>query len=130
MKDSQSGEKVGNGAATGATAGAVLGTIAGLVVANGLLPGLGTLFVAGPLAAALGFTGVAATTVAGAATGAVAGGLIGALSNLGISTEDAEIYEKRISKGGVLVISKANNVNAIDVFKNHNATEIRQHTQE
>lgn len=130
MKDSQTGEKVGSGAATGATTGAVLGTIAGLVVANGLLPGLGTLFVAGPLAAALGFTGAAATAVAGAATGAVAGGLIGALSNLGISKEDAEIYEKHISKGGALVISKAGDVNAMDVFKNHNATEIRQHNQE
>ena len=71
-KDSQTGDKVGSGAVTGATTGTVLGTIAGLVVANGILPGLGTLFVAGPIATALGFTGAAATAIAGAATGAAA----------------------------------------------------------
>src|SRR4051812_48074317 len=59
MKDAQTGEKVGDGAAKGATTGAVIGAIAGLVVANGILPGIGSLFVAGPLATTLGFTGAA-----------------------------------------------------------------------
>ena len=128
LKDSQTGEKIGSGAATGATTGAVIGTIAGLVVANGVLPGLGTLFVVGPLATALGLTGAVATTVAGAATGAAAGGLIGALSNLGISKEDAELYEKRIHTGGALVICRSEETEVINVFKKHDAVEIRQYS--
>lgn len=128
MKDSQTGEKVGSGATAGATTGAVIGTIAGLVVANGILPGLGTLFVAGPLAAALGLTGAVATTVAGAATGAAAGGLIGALGQLGVSKEDAELYEKHIQKGEALVVSRSEVADAMEVFKKHNAVEIRQYS--
>lgn len=129
VKDSQTGEKIGEGAAAGAATGAVLGTVAGLVVANGILPGLGTLFVAGPLAAALGFTGAAATTVAAAATGAAAGGLIGGLSNLGVAKEDAELYQKHIQKGSVLIICRADDMDVASVFKKHNATEVRQYNE-
>lgn len=129
VKDAQTGEKVGNGAAIGAGAGAVLGTIAGLVVANGLLPGLGTLFVAGPLATALGLTGATATAVAGAATGAVAGGLIGGLTQLGVSDEDAALYEKHVKSGQVLVICRDASVDTVEIFKNHGATEVRHYTQ-
>ncbi len=127
IKDSQTNEKVGVGAAAGATTGAVIGTIAGLVVANGLLPGLGTLFVAGPLAAALGLTGATATAVAGAATGAAAGGLIGGLSQLGVDEEDAKLYERHVEEGGVLVICRADDENVIDIFHKHNASEVRQY---
>lgn len=127
MKDSQSGEKVGGGAVSGATTGAVIGTIAGLVVANGLLPGLGTLFVAGPLAATLGFTGAVATTVAGAATGVAAGGLIGALSKLGVSNEDAELYEKHIQGGEALIVCRSEEDDVMEVFRKHDAVEVRQY---
>lgn len=130
VKDSQTDEKVGVGAAAGATAGAVIGSIAGLVVANGLLPGLGTLFVAGPLAAALGLTGATATTVAAAATGAAAGGLIGGLSQLGVDSKDAELYEKHVREGDVLVICRADDAGVMDVFNRHNATEVRQYSKE
>ncbi|MES3004584.1 MAG: DUF1269 domain-containing protein [Patescibacteria group bacterium] len=127
VKDSQTGEKVGGGAVAGATTGAVLGTIAGLVVANGILPGLGTLFVAGPLATALGLSGAAATTVAGAATGAAAGGLIGGLSQLGVSDEDAKLYENHVRRGGVLVVSRADDASAMDIFMENGAEEVRQY---
>lgn len=127
VKDSQTGEKMGSGAAAGATTGAVIGTIAGLVVANGILPGLGTLFVAGPLAAALGLTGAVATTVAGAATGAAAGGLIGAFSKLGVAKEDAELYERHIRKGEVVVICRSEADDIMEVFTRHNAVEVRQY---
>lgn len=130
VKDSQTDEKVGVGAASGATAGAVIGSIAGLVVANGLLPGLGTLFVAGPLAAALGLTGATATTVAAAATGAAAGGLIGGLSQLGVDSNDAELYEKHVREGDVLVICRTDDEGVIDVFNNNNASQVRQYTAE
>ncbi len=127
IKDKQTGEKMGGGAATGATTGAVLGGIAGLIVANGILPGLGTLFVAGPLAAALGFTGAAATAVAGAATGAAAGGLIGALTNLGVAKEDVELYQNHVKGGDVLVISRGTPESTRDIFLRHGAMEVRQY---
>lgn len=126
IKDSQTGEKVGGGALKGATTGVVIGTIAGLVVANGILPGIGTLFVAGPLATALGFTGAAATTVAGAATGAAAGGLLGGLGQLGVDKKDARLYEDHVEKGEILVISRSKKYIA-DVFSRNNAMEIREY---
>ncbi len=129
IKDSQTGEKVGSGAAQGATAGAVIGGIAGLVVANGILPGLGTLFVAGPLAAALGFTGATATAIAGAATGAAAGGLLGALAKLGVGKEDVDLYEKHVREGDVLVIAHKSPPSVQDIFLTHGAVEVRQYQE-
>ena len=116
------------GATSGAVTGGVIGAIAGLIVANGILPGLGTLIVAGPIATALGFTGAAATTVAGAITGAAAGGLVGALTGLGVSDEDAQMYESRVKSGGILVTATSDNATASDVFKKYNADEVREYT--
>ncbi len=120
--------KVGAGTASGATAGAVIGAIAGLVVANGILPGLGTLFVAGPLAGALGLTGAVATTAAGAATGLAAGGILGALGNIGISSTDAVMYKSLVERGDILVVAKSNDILIKDVFIKAGAKEIRQYT--
>lgn len=128
MTDGNTGESMAQGAVEGGTVGAVIGGIAGLVVANGILPGLGSLFVAGPLAAALGLTGVAATTVAGAATGAAAGGLIGALTNMGVNDTDATMYQTYIEKGEILVAAKTDNPNAREVFEKTNAREIQQYS--
>jgi len=128
MTDSQTGEKVGSGAALGATTGAIIGGIAGLVVANGILPGLGSLFVAGPLAAALGMTSAVATTVAGVATGAAAGGLIGALTQLGVDDTDAALYESLVKKGDVLVIARTDSNATKEVFERTDALEVREYT--
>ncbi len=128
MKDAQTGDKIGAGTIGGATTGAVIGGIAGLIVANGILPGIGSLFVAGPLAAALGLTGAAATTVAGAATGAAAGGIIGGLTQFGVSHEDAELYESLVKKGDVLVVARTESVTSMmDVFTRTSATEVREY---
>ncbi|MBX4199909.1 hypothetical protein KW790_00395 [Candidatus Parcubacteria bacterium] len=123
------GERMGTRAASGAGTGAILGAIAGFVVANGILPGLGTLFVAGPLAAALGLTGVAATTAAGALTGAAAGGIIGALSGLGVSESDARMYEERVRRGGILLVVNSVAANAArEIMKKFGAEEIREYS--
>lgn len=127
--DAQTGEKIGTGAAAGATTGAIVGGIAGLVVANGILPGLGSLFVAGPLAAALGLTGAVATTAAGAVTGAAAGGLIGAFSQLGINSDDAKLYETFVQRGEILVIARTNDMATKEVFERTNAMEVREYIQ-
>lgn len=97
------GADVAGGAASGATAGGVIGALAGLLVGTGIFPGIGTLLIGGPLAVALGLGGAAATTVSGAVTGIIAGGLIGALTNLGLSDEEAREYEDSIRQGGILV---------------------------
>ena len=122
------GNKAGEGAVEGVGTGAILGGLAGLAVANGILPGLGTLFVAGPLAALLGLTGVAATTAAGAMTGAAAGGLVGALAGMGVANDEALVYEKRIKSGAVLVAAKSANPTLVkDVFSKHGVEEINEY---
>lgn len=126
----EDGNKAGSGAVTGATTGAVLGAIAGMAVAAGILPGFGALFVAGPLATALGLTGAAATTAAGAMTGLAAGGLIGGLAGLGVPDEEARVYEERVKRGGVLVTAKSLNPKAVkDIFEKHGAAEIREYAK-
>jgi hypothetical protein len=87
----------------GATTGAILGGLAGLLAAT-VIPGLGAFFIGGPIAAALGLGGAAATTASGAATGAIAGGILGALTSMfDIPEEDARLYETRINEGAILV---------------------------
>lgn len=112
--------------ATGAVTGGLVGAIAGLVVANGILPGLGTLFVAGPVAVALGLTGAAATAAAGTMTGAAAGGLMGALGTLGVDASAARIYEARIKRGEIAIATTIDSVDehvASDIFRNNGAEE-------
>jgi hypothetical protein len=125
------GKDIAGGAASGAAAGTAIGAIAGLAVANGVLPGLGTLFVAGPIAASLGLTGAAATTAAGAITGAAAGGIVGALTGLGVSAADAKTYEDRVRDGGILIGAKSALATGVrNVFAKHNAEEIREYTNQ
>ena len=97
------GASVSEGIVSGAATGGTIGALAGLLVGTGVLPGLGALLIGGPIAVALGLTGAVAATVSGAATGALAGGLLGALTTLGLSDEDAKLYEKSIHDGGILV---------------------------
>ena len=99
---SDTGTSMVGGALSGATVGGAIGVLAGLLAAT-TLPGLGVFFIGGPIAAALGFAGTAATAVSGAVTGAAAGGLIGALTGLGLSNDDAKIYEESIKQGGILL---------------------------
>lgn len=86
------------GAAAGAGIGAALGGTAGLFAGLGLLaiPGLGPVVAAGWLAS------TAALAVAGGATG----GLIGALTQSGVSEEDANVYAEGVRRGGTLVTAR------------------------
>lgn len=76
------------GAASG---GVLLGTLAGL--ASLVIPGLGVLLVAGPLAVALG------DAIVGGAVGAVAGALIG----MRIPDHQAKQYEESLRHGAAIV---------------------------
>jgi hypothetical protein len=124
------GNSVGEGLAKGVGTGAVIGAIAGLLIGTSavVVPGIGALLIGGPISAALGLTGAAASTVTGAVTGGVAGGLVGALVGLGIPEEDARVYETRIREGAILVavpssLSMADK--AESVLTNNGATQIK-----
>lgn len=125
VKDGQNGGKIATATTVGVATGAVIGGIAGLVIANGILPGFGALIVAGPLAQALGIAG--ATALVGAGTAAVAGGLIGALTHLGVSSDDAQLYEEHVRKGGVLVIAKTEDTRARAIFERNGATSVKEY---
>jgi len=125
----EEGSPVAKGAASGAATGAVVGGIAGLLIGIGTLaiPGIGALLIGGPIAAALGLTGAAATTISGAITGALAGGLVGGLVGLGVPREQAEMYEERIRQGAILIAVPVRNGNerlVREVLENRNASDI------
>jgi hypothetical protein len=86
------------GAAAGAGIGAAVGGVAGLLAGLGLLaiPGIGPVVAAGWLAS---------TALVAAAGGAV-GGLVGALTQAGVSEEDAHVYAEGVRRGGTLVTAK------------------------
>lgn len=84
-------EGVGVGGSIGTMVGATLAAIAA-VGTSLVIPGL-NLIVAGPVLAAL----------AGGGAGAVTGGLVGGLVGLGIPKQDAEVYNKALLEGGVVM---------------------------
>ena len=75
-----------------------IGGAAGLLAGLGLLaiPGIGPVVAAGWLVA----------TAAGAAIGATAGGIVGALTQSGVSEEDAHAYAEGVRRGGTLVTAR------------------------
>jgi len=86
------------GAGAGAGIGAGVGGAAGLLAGLGLLaiPGLGPVVAAGWLA----------STAVGAAAGAATGGIVGALTEAGVSNEDASRYAEGVRRGGTLVSAR------------------------
>ena len=69
-----------------------------------MLAGLGLLAIPGigPVVAA----GWLVSTAAGAAIGATAGGVVGALTQAGVSEEDAHAYAEGVRRGGTLVTAR------------------------
>ncbi|PWU22931.1 hypothetical protein C5B42_04675 [Candidatus Cerribacteria bacterium 'Amazon FNV 2010 28 9'] len=130
----QEGEKViPAGVASGATTGGALGALGGVLVGLGVIafPGIGALLVGGPLLAAMGISGAAASTVTGAVAGAVvggaAGGIIGAFMKAGISEERAREYERRLNEGAALVgvvTDRITDAIALQVFQSHHVSDI------
>lgn len=102
-RDIEREEALADDAGTGAGVGAVLGG------AGGLLAGLGALTIPGigPVVAGGWLLATAVGAVAGAVVGGAAGGLIGALTEAGLSQEDAHLYAEGIRRGGTLVTVRA-----------------------
>lgn len=92
----------GDGAGVGAGIGAAIGGTGGLLAGLGLLaiPGVGPVVAAGWLAA------TAAGALGGALVGGAAGGLIGALTESGVSEEDANLYAEGVRRGGTLITAR------------------------
>ncbi len=86
------------GARTGAGVGAALGGMAGVLAGIGMIaiPGVGPVVAAGWLVA----------TAAGAVAGGAAGGLIGALTQAGVSEDEAHVYAEGVRRGGTLVTAR------------------------
>lgn len=122
------GASVAGGAVSGAAAGGVLGGLVGMLVGTDIIPGLGVLLIGGPLAAALGLTGVAATAVSGVATGLLAGGLVGALAGLGMPEGEAMVYEDHVREGAILIAVpvRENEEDYVrEILEEHYATNIK-----
>ena len=85
-------------AGTGAAVGAAVGGGAGLLAGLGLMaiPGVGPVVAAGWLV----------STLAGAAAGGATGGAIGALTQAGISDDDAHVYAEGLRRGGAVVSAR------------------------
>jgi hypothetical protein len=119
-------DETGAGAGVGAGIGAAIGGIGGLLVGLGALviPGIGPVIAAGPLAVAL-------STLTGAGVGAVAGGvtggLLGALIGLGVPENEAQFYAEGVRRGGVLVTVQADDYNTTqisDILNRYNPLNI------
>ena len=117
-----------SGASVGAGIGAVLGGMGGLLVGLGALviPGIGPVVAAGPLAAAI--SGLAGAGV-GAVAGGVTGGLIGALVDMGLPENEAQYYSEGVRRGGTLVtVQAADHManQARDVMNRYNPVDINE----
>lgn len=109
-------ESAGKGAGIGAGLGGAAGLLAGL----GLLaiPGLGPVVAAGWLA----------STALGAAAGAATGGVVGALTEAGVSKEDAPLFAEGVRRGGTLVTARVADADRarLDAVLNQSAVNLRE----
>ncbi len=98
--------------------GSAIGLAAGLVLL--VIPGVGPLLAAGPLAAAMG----------GIAAGAGIGGIVGLLKDYGVSEEEAAFYEEGVRRGGSLVtvrgISEEGEKNARKIMQKSGSIETEE----
>lgn len=108
-------ETLGSGVGTGAAIGGIAGLILGLGAL--VIPGIGPIIAAGPIAAAL----------TGAGIGAAAGGLLGTLSHMGVPEDEANFYAEGIRHGGALVAVHAHDnqvQSALDILNGHGAVDV------
>ncbi|HPU00691.1 MAG: hypothetical protein GX890_09220 [Firmicutes bacterium] len=102
----------------GTFTGGALGGIAGLLAGVGalLIPGVGPIIAAGPLAATL--------------TGVVTGGIAGGLIDYGIPEDRGEYYEEQVRQGGILVSMKASDEKveeAASILRQYGASDVELH---
>ena len=106
----------GAAAASGASFGGGLGIVASLVALA--IPGVGPII----------YGGAMLTVVTGLAIGAAGGGLIGTFKNMGMSHEDAPLYQEAVRRGAVLAIAQVDDeraLDAIEIMNSHGGSDIR-----
>jgi hypothetical protein len=114
-KSREASTSTGTAAASAASFGGGMGIVATLVALA--IPGVGPLVAGGAIA----------TVLAGMGVGAVAGGLIGAFKNMGISHEEAPLYEEAIRRGAVIALAKVDErmePEAVATMGQHGARDI------
>lgn len=106
--DATSHNSAAAGALEGGMIGGVLGALVGLII-----PGIGPVLVGGLLASFFG----------GAIAGTAVGGLLGALNGLGISSEEAEFYQRQFEAGHAIVAVRAGarSAEAAEILQQHGA---------
>jgi hypothetical protein len=106
----------------GAAIGGTLGGVAGLLAGLGMLaiPGLGPVVAAGWLV----------STAALGVSGGVVGGIIGALTQHGMSDEEANAYAEGVRRGGALVVARVPDaeVARVESILDRTAVNIRTRT--
>jgi len=107
-KDSSGAEK---GIITGGLAGGIIGALAALTI-----PGAGPVLAAGVLTTALGF----------GAAGMATGGILGAMMGLGVSEEEAKVYESEFYAGRAILTVHAGRreLEAASILRKHGATNV------
>lgn len=105
----------------GTATGGAIGGVAGLLMGAGalLIPGVGPIIAAGPLAGAL--------------TGAVTGGIAGGLVDFGIPEERGRQFEERVKEGDILVAVKTNEKkvdSAASILRRFGAKNVESHPVE
>jgi hypothetical protein len=119
-KDHDGTDDRAEGAGAGAGIGAVVGGAAGLLAGLGILaiPGIGPVVAAGWLA----------STALGAIAGGATGGIIGALTQAGVSKEDAPVYAEGLRRGGTMVSARVadSQRSRYEAILNRSAVDIRE----
>jgi hypothetical protein len=119
-RDRDGADNGAEGAATGAGIGATVGGIAGLLAGLGIIaiPGIGPVVAAGWLA----------STAVIAAAGGLAGGILGALTEAGVSEDDAQVYAEGVRRGGTLLTVRVSDADRarIEAILDRSAVNIRE----
>ncbi len=97
---------------TGVVSGGVIGGVLGAAGAL-LIPGIGPAIAGGILAATLGAAGV----------GALVGGIVGTLTGMGLSEQQARYYQRELEEGRTIVLVKsvAGQEQTLDIMRRNGA---------
>lgn len=117
--------------ASGILSGGLIGGFTGILVGLSaiLVPGLGAVLIAGPLASMLGIGGAAAVTISGVVTGVLAGGLAAGLVEIGLEKNIANFYERKVKDGEVLVcvpVAEKTISQVRQIFTDHGGVYIKE----
>ncbi|MEZ6097782.1 MAG: general stress protein [Pirellulaceae bacterium] len=110
----QYGDETEKDAVKGAGVGGLLGLLLGTPLL--MIPGIGPVLIAGPLAAGL--------------TGAIVGGLLGAMAGWGVHEDHVQQYEQEVKDGKLLVVANGDprhTAEAQRVLREMNAEDIHLH---